>query len=79
MKAFFCVALLLVCCQAAFGFMPAAPVRRTQMRMTAQQPKDLVKKAKSVMAGLTPIILSAPVWATEGTGEVSNIITITDC
>ena len=72
MKAFFCVALVLCFFQAAFGFMPAAPIRRSSIRMTAQQqPKDLIKQAKNVVAGLTPIIMSAPVWATEGTGEVS--------
>lgn len=55
------------------GFMPTAPLRTRQvMKMSATDNKvtEVVKTGKTALAGLTPLILSSPVFATEGTGEV---------
>lgn len=69
------LAALLACLQLAFGFVPAPmkPVTsRAAVRMSAAKEADFGGKAKAVLAGLAaPVVASAPVWATEGTGEVS--------
>ena len=78
MKVFFSLAILLVCMQAALGFMPTAPLRTRQaIKMSATNNKmtEVVKAGKSALAGLTPLILASPVFATEGTGEVRLLFT----
>jgi hypothetical protein len=72
MKCFLSVAVLLVAFQAVLGFMPApvrSPVRAREVTMSAGK-TDM--KVQNVLAGLTPVIMSAPVWAAEGTGLVSR-------
>jgi hypothetical protein len=67
------LACLLASLSCAFAFVPA-PVKpmRAAVTMSAAKEAGFGGKAKAVIAGLTaPIIASAPVWATEGTGEVS--------
>lgn len=79
MKVFFSLAILLVCMQAALGFMPTAPLRTRQaIKMSATNNKvtEVVKAGKSALAGLTPLILASPVFATEGTGEVRVFISL---
>eukprot|EP00624_Nannochloropsis_granulata_P004188 evm.model.NODE_31064_length_22544_cov_18.799192.3 len=76
MKVFFSLAILLVCMQAALGFMPTAPLRTRQaIKMSATNNKmtEVIKTSKSALAGLTPLILASPVFATEGTGEVLGV------
>ncbi|GAB5033537.1 Hypothetical protein NocV09_01400710 [Nannochloropsis oceanica] len=76
MKVFFSLAILLVCMQAALGFMPTGPLRTRQaIKMSATNNKmtEVVKTGKSALAGLTPLILASPVFATEGTGEVLGV------
>jgi len=78
MKVFFSLAILLVCMQAALGFMPTAPLRTRQaIKMSATNNKmtEVFKAGKSALAGLTPLILASPVFATEGTGEVCLLFT----
>lgn len=75
MKVFFSVAVLLLCMQAALGFMPAAPKARCGAIKMSAAPEnkavDVVKQGKQALAGLmTPLLLAAPALATEGTGEV---------
>jgi len=65
--------------QAALGFMPTAPLRTRQaIKMSATNNKvtEVVKAGKSALAGLTPLILASPVFATEGTGEVCAFLLI---
>jgi hypothetical protein len=74
MRALLSLAVVLASLQAVLGFMPAAPVRSVRardVRMSASFEGPDLNKAKSVLAGLTPAVLAAPVLATEGTGEVS--------
>ncbi|TFJ81389.1 hypothetical protein NSK_007350 [Nannochloropsis salina CCMP1776] len=76
MKVFFSLAVLIVCLQAVMGFMPTAPLRTRQvMKMSATDNKvtEVVKTGKTALAGLTPLILSSPVFATEGTGEALGV------
>ncbi len=76
MKVFFSVAVLLLCLQAALGFMPAAlpKARCSALKMSAapeNKVAEMAKQGKQAFAGLiTPLLLAAPAFATEGTGEV---------
>ena len=76
MKLSFSLAILLVCIAQAFAFMPNTPIRSRQvvkMSATNKQTTDIVKTGKNMMAALTPLILSSPVFATEGTGEALGV------
>jgi len=68
----FVTLLFLALVPACSAFLPATPATHRTRDVSMMAKNDFNKQTAKWAAALSPVILSAPAWATEGTGEVSH-------
>ena len=72
MKTIFSLSFLVTALAAVSAFMPTLPNQQQNNRQLVQMNAESTNKIGAGIVGtLTPMVMAAPVLATEGTGEVS--------
>lgn len=74
MKTIFSLSFLVIALSAVSAFMPTLPNQQQSTRQLVQMNAESTNKIGAGVVGtLTPMIMAAPVLATEGTGEAFGV------